>query len=118
MGVQRRETYNLERDRHYTEIKDLHCWPQDKVGFQSRQINVLDLADDGPPPSTFCNGHKCKEQCKAYSFMSMFRSCRREENLLTGANISWSKATLFMAGKVACLFVIGKVLDRNPNHWN
>ncbi len=36
----------------------------------------------------------------------------------TGAHISWSKATLFNAGRAALCLVIGKALDKNENHWN
>lgn len=34
----------------------------------------------------------------------------------TGANMSWSSAMRFSAGTMAAVFVIGKVLVRNPNH--
>lgn len=41
-----------------------------------------------------------------------------KNNIPTGAKISWSKATIFIAGPSPLLFVIGKDFERNWNHLN
>lgn len=41
-----------------------------------------------------------------------------EKFVPNGANMNWSAATRLKAGRVGCVLVSGKALDRNPNHWN
>lgn len=55
------QTYNLVLNRHDAEIDNLHCWPNHEVGFQSRDIDVLELALHGALSTTLSNRHESKE---------------------------------------------------------
>lgn len=54
-------THNLELDRYDTEVQDLNCGPQDKVGLEGWQINVLELASQCSPSSALGDRHEGKE---------------------------------------------------------
>lgn len=55
------KTYNLELNRHDPEVDDLHGWPDQKVGLESRHIDVLELALHGALPTTLRNRHVREE---------------------------------------------------------
>lgn len=59
-------THNLELDGHDPEVDDLHSWPDQEVGLQRRDINVLELALDGALSTTLGDGHVC-EECRKTS---------------------------------------------------
>jgi hypothetical protein len=54
-------TYNLELNGHHTEVDDLHSRPNQEVGLQGRNVDVLKLALYSTPSTTFSNGHECEE---------------------------------------------------------
>ena len=66
-------TYNLELNRHKPEIDELNSRPDDKVRFQSRNIDVLELLLDLPVAATLSNCHKSKKGCE---------TARRKEQLV------------------------------------
>jgi hypothetical protein len=59
-----KSTYDLELDRNETEVNDLHCWPDQEVGFERWDIDVLELARHGAFSTTFRNGHECEKACQ------------------------------------------------------
>lgn len=55
------ETHNLELDRNDSEVENLDCRPQDKVGLERWQVYVPELLSQRSLASSFGNGHKSKE---------------------------------------------------------
>lgn len=54
-------TYNLELDGNDAEIQDLHRRPQNEIGFEGRQVDILKLASQGPPPTALGHRHESEE---------------------------------------------------------
>lgn len=54
-------TYNLELNRHKTEVDDLHSWPDYKVRLQRWDVDVLELARHSALSTAFGNGHEREE---------------------------------------------------------
>ena len=57
-------TYNLELDGHDPEVDDLHSRPDQEVGLQRRDIDVLEFALHSALSTTLCNCHVCEERSK------------------------------------------------------
>lgn len=129
-------THELELNRHQTEVDDLHRRPNCVVGLQGWHVHVTELRHDSTSATALSNGHDAEEAGNTYQAVSTV--CKAEIELIwripkprfprswcccrghvpNGAKMIWSKATLFIAGPKALVLVIGKVLDRNPNHLN
>jgi hypothetical protein len=62
-----RNTYNLVLDRHDSEVDNLDCGPDEPVGLQRRDINVLELALHSALSTTLSNGHESEEAGKTFS---------------------------------------------------
>ena len=71
-------------------------------------------------PTTLRNGHNSKKCSNPYKKLAIHyaHGASRYYNVPTGANISWSRATIFIAGPNPLLFVIGNALLKNLNHLN
>ena len=60
------ETYYLVWQRDDPEVNELYNRPKHEVGFESRQIHVLELSRHGTASTAFCNGHESEEACETY----------------------------------------------------
>lgn len=54
-------THNLELDGHDAEVDQLYRGPNNKVRFERRYVDVLELASDGTPATALADGHECEE---------------------------------------------------------
>ena len=59
--MQTRRTYNLELDGHDPEVDDLDCRPDQEVGLERRNVDVLELALNSALSTTLGKGHVCEE---------------------------------------------------------
>lgn len=55
------KTHNLELNRDNSEVQNLNCRPNEKVGLQGWDVYVLEFASQGPSTTTFRDGHERKE---------------------------------------------------------
>jgi hypothetical protein len=62
-----RNTYNLVLDRHDSEVDHLHCRPDQPVGLERRDIDVLELALHGALSTALSHGHEGEEAGKTFS---------------------------------------------------
>jgi hypothetical protein len=64
-GMKRRlATYNLELDGHHTEVDDLHSRPNQEVGLEGWNVDILELALHSTPSTALSDGHECEESGK------------------------------------------------------
>jgi hypothetical protein len=54
-------TYNLELDRHKSEVDDLDCRPDQIVRFEGGNVDLLELPRDSALTATLCNRHEGEE---------------------------------------------------------
>lgn len=59
-----RNTYDLVLDGHDAEVHDLHRRPNQPVGFQGRDVDVLELALHSALSTTFSHSHESEEGSK------------------------------------------------------
>ena len=58
-GMKRRlVAYNLELNRHHTEVDDLHSRPNQEIGLQGWNVNVLELALYSTLSTAFSDRHE------------------------------------------------------------
>jgi len=55
------ETHNLELDGNDTEVENLHCRPEHKVGLQGRQVDITELVCQCSSTTTLGNRHVGEE---------------------------------------------------------
>lgn len=56
-----RTTYNLVLDRHDSEVDHLHSWPDQPVGLECRNVDVLELLLHGALSTALGDGHESEE---------------------------------------------------------
>lgn len=71
--MERKETYYLKLNGDHSEVQDLDSGPQDKVGLESRDVHILELANQRLSPAPFSNSHESEEANKTWSFVSKAR---------------------------------------------
>lgn len=59
-------TYNLILNGHNSEVNDLNRRPNHPVGFQGRNINILEFALHSALPTALSNSHESEEAGKTY----------------------------------------------------
>jgi hypothetical protein len=62
----RLDTHNLELNGHHTEVDDLHCRPNQEIGFQGGDVDILELALQCTLSTAFSNGHESEESGKTW----------------------------------------------------
>lgn len=72
-GKGKRGAYNLELNRHDPEVDDLHGRPDQEVGLQRRDVDILELALHCALSAALGDGHVCEEGCQ---------TGRREQELI------------------------------------
>lgn len=60
------KTHNLKPDWDNSEVQNLHGGPEDEVGLEGRQVDVLKLAHQRPPASSLSDGHEGEEGKQSY----------------------------------------------------
>lgn len=59
-----RDTYDLVLNGHDAEIDNLHSWPDQPIGLQRRNIDVLEFALHRTLSTTLSDGHESEEARK------------------------------------------------------
>lgn len=57
-------TYNLELTRHQSEVDQLYSGPDQVVGLERRNVDILELLLDFLATASFCHSHESKEGSK------------------------------------------------------
>ena len=60
-------THDLELQGNDPEIEDLHCRPEQEVGFQGGKVHFLELSCHGSSATTLGDGHESEKGCQTFS---------------------------------------------------